>query len=277
MAPIGGSFQWHKFGVSLRDASGARLDGIVAVFRFHPQAALRVRRLIGQRYDERTDGRASRPVPWFAAIRGGEAPAEMPDIKPNDPPLAPTSANVGAPLTHGTLSFHDERGLIIDPVAVAAMFRDLLSDGFPALLNPSTGSAADLNASGNPGGLGSIAGLATGTRLHIVDMFGGAWGKSRHGRGATHRHLRLPSRRGTARLDVRYAAVNGVRRRRTCGLASRRKVRWAPRNSLFRTFQRPRFRRLRARRRSGASSSGWSLSISAYIFSATGVLRRWKA
>jgi hypothetical protein len=183
MAPIGGSFQWHKFGVSLRAASGARLDGIVAVFRFHPQAALRVRRLVGQRYDERTDGRASRPVPWFAAIRGGEAPAEMPDIKPNDPPLAPTSADAGTPLTHGTLSFHDERGLVIDPVAVAAMFRDLLLNGFPALLNPSTGSTADLNAGGDPGGLGRIAGLATGTRLHIVDMFGGAWANPATGAG----------------------------------------------------------------------------------------------
>jgi hypothetical protein len=135
LAPIGGVFQWHKFGVPLRDASGARIDGIVALFRFHPQAALRLRRLIGQRYDERTDGRASRPVPWFAAIRGGEAPAEMADIQPGDPPLAPIDATVGTPLTHGTLTFHDERGLIVDPVAVAAMFRDLMKEGFRALRN----------------------------------------------------------------------------------------------------------------------------------------------
>ena len=175
LAPIGGALQWHKFGVPLRDASGARLDGVVALFSFHPQAALRLRRLIGQRYDGRTDGRASRPTPWFAAIRGGEAPAEMPDIGPDDPPLAPTAATVGTPLTHGTLSFHDQRGLIIDPVAVAAMFRDLLQNGFLALMNASAGNAADLDPGGNVGGVGRISSLASGTRLHIVDPFSNAW------------------------------------------------------------------------------------------------------
>ena len=175
LAPVGGVFQWHKFGVPLRDAGGTRLDGIVAVFRFHPQAALRVRRLIGQRYDERTDGRASRPVPWFAAIRGGEAPPEMPDIQPGDPPLAPTNAAVGTPLTHGTLTFHDDRGLMVDPVAVAALFRDLMQ-GFPALRNPGAGDAADLNTSSpNAGAIGPISNLASGARVHIVDVFGSAW------------------------------------------------------------------------------------------------------
>src|SRR5829696_7987353 len=48
-APVGGTFQWRAFGApELTDASGASLSGVVAVFRFHPQAALRLRRLIGQ-------------------------------------------------------------------------------------------------------------------------------------------------------------------------------------------------------------------------------------
>lgn len=182
-APISGSLQWFKFGVPLSDASGARLSGIVALFRFHPQAALRVRRLIGQRYDERTDGRSSRPVPFFAAIRDGEAPAEMPDIKPEDPPLAPTSAKVGTKLTFGKLSFHDERGFIIDPVAVAAIFRDLMLNGFKALRDPEAGDLADLDSSGAQGGIGRIAALATGTRVHIVNPFGGAWVNPASGAG----------------------------------------------------------------------------------------------
>ncbi len=69
---------------------GVRLSIVVALFRFHPQAALRVRRLIGQCYDERTDGRASAGA-VLAAIRGGDHPEEMPDIT-EDPPLEPTSA-----------------------------------------------------------------------------------------------------------------------------------------------------------------------------------------
>jgi hypothetical protein len=144
-APIAGVLQWHAFGAPLSDAGGSRLDGVVAVFRFHPQAALRLRRLVGQRYDERTDGRASRPVPWSAAIRGGEAPAEISQIVEGDPPLAPIDAPVGTSLTHGTLSFHDDRGLIIDPVAVAAIFRDLMLNAFPAVRNNDAGPAADLN------------------------------------------------------------------------------------------------------------------------------------
>lgn len=184
IAPIGGVLQWHKFGVPLRDASGARLDGIIALLRFHPQAALRLRRLIGQRYDERTDGRASRPVPWFAAIRGGDAPAEMADITPDDPPLAPSQATVGTPLTPGTLTFHDERGLIVDPVAVAALFRDLMAEGFRALRHPGSGDAGDLDASSsNPGAIGPIANIEPGTRVHIVDAFGSAWRHPTSGAG----------------------------------------------------------------------------------------------
>jgi hypothetical protein len=182
-APIAGVLQWHAFGAPLSDAGGSRLDGVVAVFRFHPQAALRLRRLVGQRYDERTDGRASRPVPWYAAIRGGEAPAEISQIVEGDPPLAPINAPVGTPLTHGTLSFHDDRGLIIDPVAVAAIFRDLMLNAFPAVRNKDAGPAADLNQGGSQGSVGRIASLATGTRVHIVTPFGGAWTNPASGPG----------------------------------------------------------------------------------------------
>jgi hypothetical protein len=177
LAPTGGLLQWHKFGAPMRDAAGARIDGIVALFSFHPQAALRLRRLIGQRHDGRTDGRASRPVPWYMVIRGGEAPAEIPDIQPDDPPLAPVAATVGSALTHGTLSFHDEHGLIVDPVAVAALFRDLMQNGFPALRNPGAGSTSDLaTASTTAGAIGPIAAmLPQGVLVHLVDAFGSAW------------------------------------------------------------------------------------------------------
>src|SRR6185369_14606958 len=111
-AMIGGLLIWKAFGASeLMDASGASLTGVVGVFFFHPQSALRIRRLVGSRFDGRTDGSAIRPTPFFAALRGGEAPAEVADIVEADPPLAPIDAGVGTTLTHGTLTFHDESGL----------------------------------------------------------------------------------------------------------------------------------------------------------------------
>src|SRR6185436_17535577 len=77
-AMIGGLLIWKAFGASeLMDASGASLTGVVGVFFFHPQSALRIRRLVGSRFDGRTDGSAIRPTPFFAALRGGEAPAEV--------------------------------------------------------------------------------------------------------------------------------------------------------------------------------------------------------
>lgn len=175
-AMIGGVLQWHAFGASaLTDASGSALTGVVGVFRFHPQAALRIQRLIGSRYDGRTDGRASRPVPVWAAIRDGDPPAETADMVETDPPLAPVNGAVGAPLSFGTLTFHDELGLIIDPVAVASLFRDLMR-ALPALRNDDAGPASDLNTPGaSAGGIGSIASLATGRRVHFVDIFQGPW------------------------------------------------------------------------------------------------------
>lgn len=179
---MGGVLVWHAFGSSgLSDATGASLTGVVGVINFHPHAALRIQRLIGARFDGRTDGTAARPTPFYAAIRGGAAP-DLHLITETGPPLAPIDAPVvnpethtGNTLTHGTLTFHDELGLIIDPVAVACLFRDLML-GFPALRNSDAGSLTDLSP-GTAGGLGDISLLSSGIgrRLHIVNLFGGPW------------------------------------------------------------------------------------------------------
>jgi hypothetical protein len=175
-AMIGGMFIWHAFGASeLTDATGRSLSGVVGVLHLHPQAALRIKRLIGARFDGRTDSSALRPTPYYAAIRGGKAPDEVRHMVENDPPLAPIDGSVGRPLTHGILTFHDEQGLIIDPIAVACLFRDLMR-GFPALRNPNAGPLSDLSSSETtPGGIGSICSLGIGRRLHIVNIFGGPW------------------------------------------------------------------------------------------------------
>lgn len=175
-APAGGVLIWSGFGApDLTDSSGAALEGIVAVLRFHPQTVLRLARLIGARHDGRTDGRAGRPVPVCAAIRDGDPPSEIGDVEAERPTLPPQSATTGAVLTHGRLTFHDERGLLIDPVAVACLFRDLMR-GFPALLHPGGGVENDLEAAtGTAGSIGRICALASGRRLHVVDLFGRPW------------------------------------------------------------------------------------------------------
>ncbi len=166
-AMMGGVFTWHAFGVDrLTDVTGDSLTGVVGVLSFHPQAALRIQRLAGRRFDGRTDGTSTRPIPFYAALRGGVPPDEINELTENDPPLAPISAAVETVLTQAVLTFHDKRGLIIDPVAVAWIFQDLMI-GFPAL---------GISASG-PGGVSTIAALAgvPVRRVHIVNIFGGPW------------------------------------------------------------------------------------------------------
>ncbi|HEY7265205.1 MAG TPA: hypothetical protein VH589_27450 [Trebonia sp.] len=183
-APAGGMLHWSGFGApDLTDIDGHPLELVVAVLRLHPQTVLRLRRLAGARFDGRTDGRAARPVPVCAAIRDGQTPPELADIDEGGPPLPPLFAPVGAQLTFGRLTFHDEQGLIVDPVAVACLFRDLMR-GFPALRKPDAGAAGDLEAtSSTPGAIGRVCALASGRRVHIVDLFGRPWAERPGGPG----------------------------------------------------------------------------------------------
>lgn len=129
---------------------GFPFSGAGAVIRLHPQAALRLDRLVRQRLGPAGD---IRPVPHTMVIR---------NVSDN---LSPQWFNPGDTITAGGLvSFHDERGLIIDPVAVAGLFADLL-DQLPGL-GPAPSAA--------PGGLATIAGLGNpGTFVHVVDPHGG--------------------------------------------------------------------------------------------------------
>ncbi|WP_394847002.1 hypothetical protein LZC95_05985 [Pendulispora brunnea] len=169
-AMVGGTLLWRDQGApELTDSAGNGLTGVVAVLRFHPQAALRLRRLIGQRFDGRSDDRANRPVPFFAAIRGAALPAS------SEAPLAAHAATTGTALVGGTLTFHDEQGAIVDPVAVACLHRDLMR-AFSALRKGDAGPATDLDSgTSSAGGIGAVCALATGVRVAIVDIFGGPW------------------------------------------------------------------------------------------------------
>ncbi|RYY57437.1 MAG: hypothetical protein EOO09_02385 [Chitinophagaceae bacterium] len=174
----GGFIRWTAFGVPyLTDETSSHLEGTVGVLQIHPQAMLRLRRLAAKRYDDRSDGLSVRPFPAYIAVRNG-APDDwttaLEDMQPDDPPLAPETGFIGEELGKGgILSFHDEQGLIIDPVAVAVIFKDLLTT-YNALLHSDGGDVADISSQ-DDGKLGKIAGLATGNRIHLINVFGENW------------------------------------------------------------------------------------------------------
>lgn len=153
-------------------ANGAALTGSLAVLRLHPEAAQRLARLMAARYGDPL----IYPVPIAMVVR---------NITPPDSGIGANwflagetlRWNVdGAPLNFGNavVSFHDHRGLIIDPVAVAAIFADLIGT-WPAL-RMSPGNA--LNES-DAGGLDGIVSLASGDRAQVVDPHGWAYTPAR--------------------------------------------------------------------------------------------------
>lgn len=171
-AMVGGVVVWTEHGApDLSDAAGIPLGGPIAVLRIHPHSALRLQRLVAARFS--TDGTTRvRPTPYAIAITGGTPPPELTDVA-EGASLPPDTVVPGEPITEGTLTFHDERGLVIDPIAVANLLQDLLR-GLPALRHTGVGSAADVTTA-TPGAIAEVAGMAIGRRLHLVDAWGRPW------------------------------------------------------------------------------------------------------
>jgi hypothetical protein len=134
---------------------GNPLTGPCTVLRLHPQAVLRLETLCAGRYV--TAGNpAVLPVPWAMVMRGAAGFATARWFEPDE---ALTGIS-------GPVSFHDGRGFIIDPVYIAALFADL-----QAWLPGLTGKNPSGPANG-AGGVQSIAGLASGTLVHVLDLHG---------------------------------------------------------------------------------------------------------
>lgn len=177
-SPIHGMLSWHASGC----ANLYRLDGSaltatppagVLLLTLHPQAYLRLEQLIAARLGA-VGTNSIRPTPRYMALQLNNPPAQV-DLK---------TARPGDGLPAGLVTFHDNRGQIIDPLAVAAWFADLMTV-YPALVpSPQT-----LNV--NPlligvGGATTIAGLAGAgpTRLiHVVDPHGAPWRDPGNGQG----------------------------------------------------------------------------------------------
>lgn len=155
LAPFKGTLEFLDEGVEFRDVNGAPIAGPVSALRLHPQAVARLDRLMTSRYAP-VNQPHHRLVPETLVFAGAvPAPDRSPQIyEPGE------LLNRAEPM-----SFHDNRGLIIDPIAVAAIFADLIA-AFPAL------DASNGGNTGGPGGVATIAALDTGVRVQVTDVHG---------------------------------------------------------------------------------------------------------
>ncbi|RAP77727.1 hypothetical protein [Paenibacillus montanisoli] len=140
-----------KNSAQFTQASGEPLLSGCTVFRLHPQAYLRLEHLMKARFGEP----AVLPVPACMVIRNKEHFETDQFI----------DAGAALPLT-GTISFHDNRGLIIDPIYVASAFTELIR--WRTALQP-VGVSGSI---GDTGGIQGIASLASTTLLHFVNPHG---------------------------------------------------------------------------------------------------------
>jgi hypothetical protein len=173
-APFRGVLEFVASAAIYADVNGLGLPGPAAVMRLHPEAVRRFERLVASR-----QGAAfATSLPSAMVFRNIPLPSPM--IVPNW--LMPGDPLVDLGGGAVTASFHDHRGLPVDPIAVAALYDDLLG-AWPAL---AVGPAAAGPRNG-PGGIATIATLATGTICHVIDPHG--WGHNATRPAARLRHL----------------------------------------------------------------------------------------
>lgn len=137
--------------VEFSGADAQPLMTACAVYRLHPQAVLRLERLMSVRYGPP----GVRPVACCMVVRGAEH-FETDQF---------FEAAADLPVT-GPISFHDRRGLIVDPIYVASVFDDLL--GWLPALRPASvaGNVTDTN------GIRPISQLENDTLLHFINPHG---------------------------------------------------------------------------------------------------------
>jgi hypothetical protein len=161
-SPFLGLLRWLPHGHDYTDAQGAPIDVPCGVIALHPHAAERLFRLASARYAP--SGQLMHPLPVTMLLRLAGVPNETPRrIEAGDTVPAPLGTPLPAPVV---ISFHDNRGLIICPVAVAALFADLIT-GLPGLRY-----AKATGAPGDAGGLTPISALATGNLVQFADLHG---------------------------------------------------------------------------------------------------------
>ena len=141
-------------------ADGNPLTGTCAVFRLHPAALLRLETLMKGRYVTGASPLVL-PVPWCMVVRDAQGFKTAQWFEPDE-----SITGIA-----GKISFHDLRGLIVDPLYVAALFADLQT-----FLTGLTGKTSKGDAANGTGGVGSIATLlSAATLVHCVDLHGNVY------------------------------------------------------------------------------------------------------
>ena len=168
-APFSGVLQVLAVPSAYSDVAGTPLSQPAAVLRLHPEAARRLAAL----FAARLGAPLQRPVPVAMLVHGVAVPATPQPLN-----WRRAGEALGFPGPHA-VSFHDARGLPIDPLAVAALCLDLL--GFRPALR--FGDAA-MPALGAAGALDHIVGVAAGlpaaaVRVHVIDPHGRAFDAAR--------------------------------------------------------------------------------------------------
>lgn len=143
------------------DVTGAPLTQPAAVFKLHPEAARRLAVLVAARLG----APLQRPVPVAMLVHGVTVPATPQTVAWF---LAGDALGFAGP---HAVSFHDARGLPIDPLAVAALFLDLI--GFRPALNFGGAGMPAIAAAGGLNGI--VARATTPVRVHVIDPHGRAY------------------------------------------------------------------------------------------------------
>lgn len=164
VAPFTGTWEVKGSAVGYSGPDGLPYTSSAGVLALHPEAVHRLESLVATRL-----GSLDRPVPAAMLVHGVSVPSGqvMQWFRPGD--------SIGV---SGSVSFHDRRGLVIDPLAVAALFTDLLT-WRQGLSHP----AFDLTTLNGTGGVGAIAAAAPAgsIRVHVIDPHGAAYHARRTG------------------------------------------------------------------------------------------------
>jgi hypothetical protein len=146
--------------------SGAPITTAAGVLALHPEAIHRLETSVRSRLGAAAVGR---PLPVAMLVHGLTAPAHplMSWFRGGESLGVSGAASV---------SFHDRRGLIIDPLAVASLFADLLS------WRPALAGAGSTLATSSAGGVATIAALTgAALRVHVINPHGTAYRSMRTG------------------------------------------------------------------------------------------------
>lgn len=174
VAPFTGTYEVVAAPVRYAAPSGDPFTAPAGILALHPEALHRLETLVRTRL-----GSLDRPVPVAMLVHGATPPARplMSWLRAGE--LLPDA---------GDVSFHDRRGLIIDPLAVAALFADLLA--WRGALSQAPYAVDTVNGAGGVGAIAALAGGVT-TRVHVVTPHGAAYRPRRTGPGAVDTALKV--------------------------------------------------------------------------------------